>query len=146
MHCEAGQVTTLYLPMARFGALLPLCSVMLTIAGWLESRDSSRWLAGAQVDVYSFGVVLWELWSGREPYEGLNYHALLHQITLTGGGLRPTLPNSPKWEYEPVPEPAPGWCSLMERCWQEVPEKRPSFAEVPISPSMPHVHARIIRS
>ncbi|EIE23147.1 kinase-like protein [Coccomyxa subellipsoidea C-169] len=83
-----------------------------------------------KVDVYSFGVVLWELWSGREPYEGLNYHALLHQITLTGGGLRPTLPNSPKWEYEPVPEPAPGWCSLMERCWQEVPEKRPSFAEI----------------
>ncbi|KAK9903274.1 hypothetical protein WJX75_001673 [Coccomyxa subellipsoidea] len=83
-----------------------------------------------KVDVYSFGVVLWELWTGREPYEGLNYHALLHQITLTGGGLRPTLPNSPKWEYDPIPEPAPGWCSLMERCWQTVPEKRPSFAEV----------------
>jgi len=37
----------------------------------------------AQVDVYSFGVVLWELWTGREPHEGLNYHALLHQV---GGG------------------------------------------------------------
>lgn len=81
--------------------------------------------------MYSFGVVLWELWTGREPYEGLNYHALLHQITLTGGGLRPTLPTSPKWEHEPCPEPAPGWCNLLERCWQELPEKRPSFAEVP---------------
>lgn len=97
--------------------------------------------AVCQVDVYSFGVVLWELWTGREPYEGLNYHALLHQITLTGGGLRPTLPNSPKWEYDPIPEPAPGWCSLMERCWQTIPEKRPSFAEVPCLPEtflLPH--------
>ncbi len=85
--------------------------------------------------MYSFGVVLWELWTGKEPYEGLNYHALLHQITLTGGTLRPTLPNSPKWEGEPAPEPAPGWCNLVERCWQEAPEQRPSFAEVtPPSP------------
>lgn len=44
-----------------------------------------------QVDVYSFGIVMWELWTGREPFEGLNYHALLHQMTSTEG-LRPQMP------------------------------------------------------
>ena len=83
-----------------------------------------------QVDVYSFGVVMWELWTGKEPYEGLNYHALLHQITLTNGGLRPPVPNGPKWEGNHCPEPAPGWSKLMERCWHELPEERPGFDEV----------------
>lgn len=44
------------------------------------------------VDVYSFGIVLWELWLLREPFEGLNYHALLHLISTTPGGVRPALP------------------------------------------------------
>ena len=73
---------------------------------------------------------MWELWTGKEPYEGLNYHALLHQITLTNGGLRPPTPNGPKWEGENLPEPAPGWAKLMERCWHELPEERPGFDEV----------------
>ena len=103
------------------------------------------WMVACQVDVYSFGVVLWELWTGKEPYEGLNYHALLHQITLTGGTLRPTLPNSPKWEGEPIPEPAPGWCNLVERCWQEAPEQRPSFAEVSSFPSSPRPRSMLLQ-
>ena len=80
--------------------------------------------------MYSFGIVMWELWTGKEPYEGLNYHALLHQITLTNGGLRPPTPNGPKWEGDNCPEPAPGWTTLMERCWHELPEERPGFDEV----------------
>ena len=45
----------------------------------------------------SFGIVLWELWTFREPYDGLNYHALLHQLT-SGSALRPTIPGASDWE------------------------------------------------
>lgn len=44
-----------------------------------------------QVDLYSFGVVMWELWTGLEPYEGENYHALLH-VMSADTEVRPPLP------------------------------------------------------
>lgn len=78
-----------------------------------------------QVDVYSFGVVLWELWTGREPYDGLNYHALLHQINTSDGVVRPPLPGSPEWEHGPLAELAPGWQALIESCWAQEAEDRP---------------------
>lgn len=43
-------------------------------------------------DVYSFGIVMWELWTLREPFEGINYHALLHMMSTTAEGVRPPLP------------------------------------------------------
>jgi hypothetical protein len=52
---------------------------------------------------------MWELWTGREPYEGLNYHALLHQITSSTKCIRPAIPGNPDWEGEHLPELAPGW-------------------------------------
>ena len=86
----------------------------------------SIFCANLQVDVYSFGVVLWELWTGREPYDGLNYHALLHQITTSKGLVRPPMPNSPEWEHPPLPELVEGYAGLIEACWEEDPSKRPT--------------------
>ena len=68
------------------------------------------------MDVFSFGVVLWELWTGKEPYDGLNYHALMHQMS-SEACLRPCLPGSPDWDPAVGPEPVSGYQNLMERCW-----------------------------
>ncbi|KAL3149146.1 hypothetical protein ABBQ32_001981 [Trebouxia sp. C0010 RCD-2024] len=83
-----------------------------------------------KVDVYSFGVVLWELWTGREPYDGINYHALLHQITTSKGLVRPPMPNSPQWDHEHLPELTPGYKDLIEACWKESPSDRPTFRDI----------------
>lgn len=43
-------------------------------------------------DIYSFGIVMWELWTLREPFEGINYHALLHMMSTSQEAVRPPLP------------------------------------------------------
>lgn len=92
----------------------------------------------------------------REPFEGINYHALLHMISTADGGLRPTMPGPSSihdsnkfvlrsliyfhplshpagavdWEGEVLEEPALGWRQLMEDCWAEDPVVRPTFKQV----------------
>ena len=37
---------------------------------------------------------MWEAWTGKEPYEGTNYHHLLHLLTQQKS-MRPPLPGAP---------------------------------------------------
>jgi serine/threonine protein kinase len=87
-----------------------------------------------KVDVFSFGVVMWELWTGKEPYEGVSYLQLMMQLADSEARPRPPVPGTPDWdaagEGPPPPELAPGWGALMQRCWAEAPEERPAFKEI----------------
>ncbi|KAE9554550.1 hypothetical protein FO519_002254 [Halicephalobus sp. NKZ332] len=70
------------------------------------------------LNVYSFGVVLWEIYTyGRQPYEGFSNQEVVRMI-----GMHDLLP-------------CPGGCppnvySVMIECWNEAPERRPSFPEL----------------
>jgi serine/threonine protein kinase len=69
-------------------------------------------------DVWSYGVTLWEIFSyGGEPYSGKNPYNLIAMITQ---GFR----------MESPPNCSPEIYFMMNECWQETPEDRPSFSNL----------------
>jgi serine/threonine protein kinase len=66
-------------------------------------------------DVYSFGVVVWEIFSGKIPWDGMNLLAIVGQVSMQGKRL--TIP-------ETFPSALKGLLSL---CF-DISHKRPDFS------------------
>jgi len=70
--------------------------------------------------VWAFGVVMWEIFSyGTIPYYGMSNSELVEKVVEGGGYRLPSPRNCPEEIYR--------W---MLECWNEEPEKRPSFTEL----------------
>lgn len=72
----------------------------------------------SESDIWSFGVVLWEVFSyGHQPYYGYSNQEVIEMIRSR--------------HLLPCPEDCPPHIySLMVETWHELPNKRPSFAEL----------------
>lgn len=68
-------------------------------------------------DVYAFGMLLWEMVSGKKPYEDMHQGEIIQCVSQ---GLRPVWPPDcfPHLEY------------LGKRCLAHNPDERPSFTEI----------------
>jgi serine/threonine protein kinase len=73
-----------------------------------------------KADVFSFGILLWELLTGRVPYEHMT--PLQAAVGVVQKGLRPLIPAT-------CPE---GLAATMRDCWQRDPQERPSFEELKV--------------
>eukprot|EP00163_Fabomonas_tropica_P028049 TRINITY_DN560_c0_g1_i1.p1 TRINITY_DN560_c0_g1~~TRINITY_DN560_c0_g1_i1.p1 ORF type:complete len:468 (+),score=123.97 TRINITY_DN560_c0_g1_i1:258-1661(+) len=72
-----------------------------------------------KVDVYSYGVLLWELYTCKIPYEGVDTGTLVTKLC-----------EDPTFRL-PIPDDAdPRWAKLMNMCFEHDPSKRPSMSEV----------------
>jgi serine/threonine protein kinase len=84
------------------------CAPEVLVAG-MKTRYTVK------VDVYSFGLVLWELWEKKRPFEELT--SRFDIMDAVRAGKRPEISaNCP-----------PSFRSLIQRCWQHEPSRRPMF-------------------
>lgn len=70
-----------------------------------------------KVDVYSFAIILWEMETGLVPFKGLNTEGLKEMLR--------------KEERLTIPPRAPQPLKkLIQMCWHQNPEKRPTFQKI----------------
>ncbi|XP_057954281.1 serine/threonine-protein kinase STY8 isoform X3 [Malania oleifera] len=93
--------------------------------------DGYRWLAPEIIagdpenvtetwmsNVYSFGMVIWEMVTGEAAYEA--YSPVQAAVGIAACGLRPDIPKDCPQILR----------SLMMKCWNNCPSKRPQFSEI----------------
>ncbi|KAL1348781.1 hypothetical protein HN51_024861 [Arachis hypogaea] len=93
--------------------------------------DGYRWLAPEIIagdpesvtetsmsNVYSFGMVIWEMVTGEAAYSA--FSPVQAAVGIAACGLRPEIPKDCPQTLK----------SIMTKCWNNIPSKRPQFSEI----------------
>ena len=85
---------------------------------WMAPESLTRHPAYTeQSDIYSYGVILWEIMTGKRPYEGVIEKEILDHIEQ---GRREEIPQTIPTVY----------AEIIRRCWSKNPNERPSLTEI----------------
>ena len=89
--------------------------------------DNPVWLApeilcgkgySESADVYAYGVILYEIFTQKEFFGEFTFMSAMEDALIAG--KRPEIPNTLHDDF----------VNIIERCWNQEPEKRPSFEEI----------------
>uniref|UniRef100_A0A6N2LUP3 non-specific serine/threonine protein kinase n=1 Tax=Salix viminalis TaxID=40686 RepID=A0A6N2LUP3_SALVM len=86
---------------------------------WMAPEVINHQPYDQKADIFSFAIVLWELVTAKIPYDSMTP---LQAALGVRQGLRPDLPRSAH----------PKLLDLMQKCWETVPDRRPSFSEITV--------------
>ncbi|XP_059916151.1 receptor-interacting serine/threonine-protein kinase 3-like [Gadus macrocephalus] len=73
-------------------------------------------------DIYSYGIVIWSVFTGKKPYSGAITSLVHLRVPL---GDRPPTDEVDHSQADGLSD----LVTLMERCWDHDPDKRPSFGD-----------------
>ncbi|KAI3921362.1 hypothetical protein MKW92_036436 [Papaver armeniacum] len=85
---------------------------------WLARGDPESVTETWMSNVYSFGMVVWEMVTGEAAYSA--YSPVQAAVGIAACGLRPDIPKDCPHILR----------SLMVKCWNNCPSKRPPFSEI----------------
>jgi serine/threonine protein kinase len=102
-------------------------SVLANNPRWMAPEVIQSQLYTASSDVYAFGLIMWELACWETPFGKLS----AFQIMLSVGqqGIRPEVPGPGTLRGGPF-EGYVEYVALMQACWAQAPEQRPTFDQV----------------
>ncbi|RIB26305.1 kinase-like domain-containing protein, partial [Gigaspora rosea] len=109
---------------ADFGVSKHIDEVTMVKAGGMLAYLEPQCFADPQYkcdkrsDIYSLGVILWEISSGKPPFD--SYEHKIAIVAQVNSGVRET----------PVKNTPDNYVDLYKRCWNQVPGKRPKITEV----------------
>ncbi|CAL5384477.1 unnamed protein product [Camellia sinensis] len=86
---------------------------------WMAPEVINHQPYDQKADIFSFAIVLWELVTAKVPYDTMTP---LQAALGVRQGMRPDLPDNTH----------PKILDLMKRCWEAIPDNRPSFSEIRI--------------
>ena len=85
---------------------------------WMAPELLSKGILSPKYDIFAFAVVLWELRTGKVPFEGLEWQVIAWKVCNENERL-------------PIPEDCPEPIkNLMRRSWETDWKKRPDIEEV----------------
>lgn len=112
VHAKIGDFgTALFLPESQY---LPPFDLGNPI--WAAPEVMLKQYYDYKIDTYALGIILWEIASGRKPFEDFTHFSKIEESVTHG--YRDTIPTGHRWTH------------IIGDLWQHEPWKRPLMAEV----------------